>query len=122
MGSHVSGNSESRRLCENLYSALNRRIPDLVHENGKNKCKFGIKGARRIFAWVNTHGYRHSKIEIWFLGNLDDAKKFKTLDIRPRRPTNSSWDEYKGRFDIVNDEQLKQAIELLISVSCPASR
>jgi len=122
MGAHSKGCSGSIGLCENLFTSLNQRVPKLIYKKGENKCSFGIDGARKIFAWVNTHSWRSSKIEIWFLGNLGEARKFVALKIRPRTPTDSSWDEYHGRFDIENTEQLEQAVELLVSVSCPASR
>jgi hypothetical protein len=122
MSGHSKGSSGSIDLCENLFTALNQRVPKLIYKKGDNKCSLGIVGARRIFAWVNTHARRGSKIEIWFLGSLNEARKFKALAIRPRTPIDSSWDEYHGRFDIKNTEQLEQAVELLVSVSCPASR
>jgi hypothetical protein len=122
MGAHSKGCSSSKALCENLSAALQQKVPNLTYKVGKNKCSFGIDGARKIFAWVNTHSNRGSKIEIWFLGDLEATKKFFLLEIRPRTPTESSWDEYHGRFDIENKEQLEQAVDLLVSVSCPASK
>lgn len=121
MSAHSNCCSNPKDLCQNLFTALNQRVPKLKYEKGKNKCSFGIDGARKKFAWINTHSKRESKIEIWFLGDLDDARKFALLQIRPRTPTDSSWDEYHGRFDIKNIEQLEQAVELLVSISYPAS-
>jgi len=122
MANHSKSCAGAKGLCQRLFDALNQRIPNLEYERQENKCKFKASGSRKAFAWVNTHGFRSSKIEIWFLGNLDDARKYWKLIIRPRTPTNSSWDEYHGRFDISNAEQLEAATELLFSLSYPAGR
>jgi hypothetical protein len=122
MANHLKACASAKSLCQKLFESLNQRIPNLEYEQQKNKCKFKASRARKAFAWVNTHGFRSSKIEIWFLGDLDEARKYPTLIIRPRTPTEGSWDEYHGRFYISNSEQLEAAIELLFSISYPAGR
>jgi len=121
MANHSSSCDGSKSICQKLFEALNQRIENLIYEQQDNKCKFKATGARKAFAWINTHGSRSPKIEIWFLGDLDAARKFSTLTIRPRKPTNSSWGEYHGRFNVENAKQLEQAVELLASISCPYS-
>ena len=122
MAGHSKGCSDSARLCDKLHIELRERVSNLEYKQGANKCSFGISGARKIFAWVNTHGRREPKIEIWFLGDLAKTARFDRLEIRPRKKTQSSWDDYHGRFDIADAFQLEQAVDLLVSVACPASR
>jgi len=122
MADHSGASPESKNLCERLFRALNQRIPNLEYRKGANKCSIGVIGGRKIFAWINSHSSRKSRLNIWFLGNLDQASRFRGLSVQARKTAASgSWADYEGSFSVDNDEQLADAVELLVSVSYPES-
>jgi hypothetical protein len=121
MANHVSACESSTQLCDRLFNELNKKISHLVQEKGENKCSFKSTGI--IFAWVNCHYVRIGRLNIWFLGDVEKAKKFSKLNVHPRgNPQNAGgWLPFEGSFDINNDEQLAEAVDLLFTISYPAS-
>ncbi len=121
MANHSLACQASKDLCDRLFEALNQRIPDLKYNKGGNKCSFKVVNARKVFAWVNSHSQRNSHLNIWFLGKSDQTEGFKALDIRPRNETEGTWADYGGSFRVEDQRQLSEAVELLCSISYPAS-
>lgn len=123
MANHEDACSASKSLCEQLFAALNQRIQNLEYEQQGNKCKFKTRGARRALAWVNSHGSRQGRLNIWFAGSMEEAQKFEKLDAHPRRrPENAGgWAPFEGSFNVSNPEEFNSAVELLVKISYPAS-
>ena len=101
MANHAFACPNSKRLCERLFDELNKKIGHLVHKKGENKCS--IRSTGTIFAWVNSHHAMIGRLNIWFLGDADKAKKFSGLDIHPRGNPDKAggWSKWGGSFCIV---------------------
>ncbi|MGP8197965.1 MAG: hypothetical protein ACLQU4_00505 [Limisphaerales bacterium] len=124
MANHFDSCSGSANLCRQLSAALKLKIPNLIYEQQKNKCKLTVPGARTAFAWVNAHNKNSSRINIWFLEAPDwsvKEKSFPFLRINPRSVTTGTWAKYPGSFMIENAQQVEDAAAFLASVSYPAS-
>ena len=123
MANHRNASSGSKSLCEQLFEALNEKIPNLEYEQQGHKCKLKARGARRALAWINSHSSNQARLNIWFAGSMAEAQKFDELDAHPRRtPENAGhWAPYEGSFNINNSGELKVAVELLVKISYPQS-
>jgi hypothetical protein len=100
---------------------LGKRICPLVYKQGKNKCS--IKGAGKVFAWINSHAKKEGCINIWFRGSAEATKRFTSLRIhaRPNPGDAGGWEAYGGSFNIRTEKELTEAVELLSSISFPDS-
>jgi hypothetical protein len=72
MANHDDSSTQSKKLCGKLEEALREKIPNLICEHGKSKCSFRGKGIK--FAWVNSHSVRVGRLNIWFIGDMEEAK------------------------------------------------
>jgi hypothetical protein len=123
MANHKDSCARSKLFCEQLFTGLNKKIGNLEYGQGANKCSIKARGNGVIFAWVNSHSSRVGRLNIWFLGDAEEAKKFPGLEIKPRNnPDNAGgWAGWGGSFSINNERQLAEAISLLLSISYPQS-
>jgi hypothetical protein len=118
---HELACSASRELCQQLFEALNQRIPNLKYKKGANKCSISVEGARRVPVWINSHSLRARTLNVWFLGDPKPEMQLDELKIHPRSKTEGSWAEYGGSFMIKNDKQFEEAVKFLVDVSFPAA-
>jgi hypothetical protein len=119
MANHKSSYFQSRLLCEHLFGALEKRLGPLKYEQGNEKCL--IRGNGNVFALVNRHIKNYGGIEVWFLGSADDAISVAGLTIHKRTNIDSAGRHYGGRFTIRSEKQIKEAVELLSTISYPKS-
>jgi hypothetical protein len=119
MANHNRACAESSHLCELLFNELKPKIPNLNWKNGANWCSFKADGV--VFAWIG-HSPRNSFITIWFLGDLEKMERFSGIMINPRNPTSSTWANFNGNFKVSNQDQIKEAADLLFTESYPVSR
>lgn len=120
MNDHDDGHSASISLCDELYYALNQIIGNLEREKNRKWCSFFQQDKKR-FVYI-SHRKKRSRLEIWFLGEVEDAKQYPSLDIRMRTPTTGGFGKYfKARFYLDNSDQLQDAVNLLYRVSYSSS-
>jgi len=121
MANHSSACLATQKLCDQLFEGLCEKIGHLVCSHGPNKCS--IRGKGTIFAWVNSHSSRAGRLNIWFRGDAKAAARFASLEVVPRgNPVNAGgWGGWGGHFNIENEKQLLEAMDLLLEISYPAS-
>lgn len=116
MKAHYEASEQSRMFCEKLFEKLSLKIPNLKRSESQNWCGLNqINGPR--FAYIN-HKKRLPRIEVWCTGDPEKLKKFDKLEVRLRDDIRGSWEErFPGRFIIENENQLDDAVILLITIS-----
>jgi hypothetical protein len=83
-------------------------------------CGYFEKGNKR-FAYVN-HRKEQNRIEVWFLGEVDDESKYPHLDIQARTPTSGGFGrDFGARFFLDSLDRIPEAGKLLLNVSHAAS-
>jgi hypothetical protein len=118
MANHDDSCSESRRLCDELFTRLAKRIPLL--ERGPTEAWCGLyRDGRKRFAWV-SHRKRDGRIQVWCLG---DAPSFERLGpavryTRRQTPQKKGWGKYfQGCVDIESERELQAAVDAFFSIS-----
>jgi len=63
-----------------------------------------------------------ARLEVWFLGDVNDTSVYPSLVIKPRTPTAGGFGaEFLARFFLEDSAQMQDAADLLCEVSYPAS-
>ena len=112
---HKDACSDSRKLCDQLFEALNQKPIGVERKQGGHYCDLW---AGRTFAYI-SHSKRTGHLNIWFLGSEDEAKEFEGLKVKPRSETAGTWNDWGGSFTASDVQQVTQAARLLHRVSYP---
>jgi hypothetical protein len=117
MSNHKSLFTKSDLLCDQLFAALQSKIPGLQIKQNDNLCSIWSTGA--IIAWVSPVRL-WGEIKIWFIGESQSLEKFSATNLSLRiTPIAGMWGDHCGSFKIANEAQLAEAVELLFTVSYP---
>jgi hypothetical protein len=120
MSAHTEASYESQYLCEKLFEMLLSRIPQLNRKQTKQWCALYDFGRNR-FAYV-SHRKRLSRIEVWCSGDVDELKKYSSIDVIPRDEIRGGWEEkFPARFVIDDESDIPAACDLLFNISYRAS-
>lgn len=120
MNSHTASPPASMKLCDALYRNLSLKINNLQREQASRWCGYYQQGKKR-FAYV-SHRKRSNGLEIWFLGTPKSTHEFRSLKIRHRRPSSGGFaKDFEARFELSEEGQLHDAVNLLYYVSYRAS-
>jgi hypothetical protein len=121
MSDHSNSSHESQNLCDQLFEALAPKIAGLQRTQVKRWCCYFKPGRQKRFAYV-THRIRTGKLEVWFMGGIDCAPSYPSLEIRARQPTVGTFGrDYPARFWIDRPAQIREAADLLFCVALPLS-
>jgi len=116
---HYSSSKQSQGICDVVFGALARRIPNLERSFSMRWCGIYKHGGKR-FAFVN-HRKTMDGIEIWLIGDPVDLKADTNLDVRPREGTASGWREFASRVYVDSERDALEAARLLHDYSYPSS-
>lgn len=114
MANHDEGCAESQSLCDSLFEALAKRIPELQRGPTEKWCGLYREGRMR-FIWV-YHLKRHARIKIWCLGNaVDLERRLRSLSYKGRRTAQGVGfgKYYQGSCDLRVGDDIVSAAELL---------
>lgn len=118
---HSNASHESALLCDKLFEALTKIMPNLQRNPTKGSCGIWQTGRTR-FAYV-YHSKSMSQIEIWCRG--DKAELLKNdhgLGICGRENPGQGWvGSFPVRFRIYKQKQIPLAAKYLKDNSFPAS-
>jgi hypothetical protein len=119
MTNHNAACLKSPTLCDQLFEALQRKIPGLQIKYNDNLCSIWSTGA--VIAWASPIMI-WGGIRVWFIGESQNMKKFQasTLPLKIK-PILGMWGDSCGSFQISNNAQIEAATELLFTVSYPLS-
>ena len=112
---HKDACSDSRKLCDQLFEALNQKLIGVYRKQSGHYCDLC---AGRKFAYI-SHSKRRAHLNIWFLGSANEAMRFGGLKVKPRSETAGTWNDWGGSFTASDVQQVKQAARLLCKISCP---
>ena len=116
---HTIAGSKSTRLCEQLFFAMQRKIPDVQIRNNDNWCSLWSTGA--VIAWI-AHNPIWGGLRIWFIGDFDSFQNNSAFSIRPKiKLIAGAWGNCCGSFRISNDVQIPAAVDFLHAVAYPVS-
>lgn len=121
ISAHSNASHESAGLCDRLFEALAKIIPNLQRNPTKGSCGLWQTGRTR-FAYV-YHSKSMSQIEIWCRGDMDKLlKNDPGLGVQSRKNPRQGWeDSYPVRFRVYRQEQIPVAARYLKENSFRAS-
>jgi hypothetical protein len=110
--------SKSEILCEQLFQALARKIPDLRIKHNDHWSAISNNGLAMI--WM-TENRVWGSVKVWFLGDSKSARNFSPTKIKlTLTPVSSIFGDCRGDLRISEQGQISQAVELLHTASHPA--
>jgi len=69
-----------------------------------------------------NHRKEQGRIEVWFLGEVDDESKYPNISIQARMPTSGGFGrDFGARFFLDSPRAVPEAARLLLNVSHAAS-
>jgi len=117
MTNHDAACKEPTTLCDQLFEALQGKIPRLQIKYNDNLCSMWSTGA--VIAWASPI-MLWGGIQVWFVGDLQNTKKFPASTIPLKiKPIAGMWGDCCCSFKISNESHLAEAVELLFTVSYP---
>lgn len=121
ISAHSQANQESSKLCDNLFEALSKLIPNLQRNATKGSCGIWQTGRTR-FAYV-YHSKSMSQIEIWCRGDMAVLlKNDPGLKAQGRENPRQGWEEsFPVRFRVYREDQIALAATYLKDTSYRAS-
>jgi hypothetical protein len=120
MTNHNTTSPKSTTLCDRLFEALQRKIPNLKMKNGGDW--YSLWSTGMVIAWVSRIKI-WGGIRVWFAGDSESVKGFLASAITPRMaPIGGVWGDCYGSFKISNEAQLAEAVELLSKISSDEAR
>jgi hypothetical protein len=119
MTNHHAACPKSLTLCDQLFEALQRKIPGLRIKYDDNLCSMWSTGA--VIAWASPIMI-WGGIRVWFIGESQNMKKFPTSTLPLKiKPILGMWGDSCASFQISNNAQIEAATELLFTISYPLS-
>jgi len=117
MTNHEATCKKTTTLCDQLFEALQRKIPGLQIKYNDNLCSIWSTGA--VIAWASPI-MLWGGIRVWFVGDSQNTKKFPAPTIPLKiKPIAGMWGDYCCSFKISSESHLAEAAELLFTVSYP---
>lgn len=120
MPSHTNAHAGSRRLCDQLFMALQSKIPDLRSARAKDTCGF-YQPEHNRFAYA-YHRIDSPHVRVYFRGKASapPVDSTGTIDIHKRPKVEKGWDKELPYFlNIVRQSQVEPAAQVLITFAHP---
>ncbi len=110
--SRKASSSKSVMLCDEIFHALDHKLPHLHIKHEHNWCSIWDTGP--IIAWV-SHGTFGGSIKIWFIGNYENARRLSALMGNGIKliPIDGTLGDCSGSFKISDASQIPQTVEFL---------
>lgn len=110
---HSSCHPQCAALCDAIFGALRRRLPNLTRNETPDWCCFAQQGEKR-FAYIK-HRKTAANLDIWFPGAPTELAEAYGLQLRERNSTSRGGftQKFSTHFNLVDSGTVEGACDLL---------